>query len=362
MVYSRFVFKRLSVGTIFSRRRFKWRALQKKMGKLNPRFFTDDNFDSFADPRRRQSGKTRPPKRTRDSAQNDHVVRDEIARYSDDQDLVSQGGFNPTFTSSFFERDWILNYLGVFYDNHQITDVLKQVKGGKEATVYCCAAHPATGRRLLAAKVYRPRMFRQLRNDALYRQGRKLYDGDGKEMREWRDFHAVDRKTAFGMELRQTSWITHEYHALEMLSKAGVLVPTPVAFGNNTILMDYMGDAHIPAPALTAVRLGKAEARLLFELLLDNIEKMLSLNVVHGDLSAFNVLYWEGEVRLIDFPQAIDPRLNREASAIFRRDVERICQHFARYGLGADARALADNLWRKYQPADDPLPPEALEE
>mgnify|MGYP000925870685 CR=1 FL=1 len=55
-----------------------------------------------------------------------------------------------------------------------ITDVLHQVKGGKEATVYCCAAHPSTGVDLIAAKVYRPREFRQLRNDAQYRQGRRI--------------------------------------------------------------------------------------------------------------------------------------------------------------------------------------------
>src|SRR5690349_2292034 len=55
-------------------------------------------------------------------------------------------GFTPSFASmssaknhlSKHEREWITIYLGAFYDDHLITDVLRRVKGGKEATVYCC--------------------------------------------------------------------------------------------------------------------------------------------------------------------------------------------------------------------------------
>ena len=41
-----------------------------------------------------------------------------------------------------------------------------------------------------------------------------------------------------------------------------------------------------------------------------NVELMLSLGRIHGDLSAYNVLYWQGEVKIIDFPQAIEPATN----------------------------------------------------
>ena len=90
-----------------------------------------------------------------------------------------QPEFNPTFLSSSpdsQERRWILDALGDFYDGEWITDVLYRVKGGKEATVYCCQAHPLTGRKLLAAKIYRPRQFRKMKNDAIYKEGRALFD------------------------------------------------------------------------------------------------------------------------------------------------------------------------------------------
>ena len=34
---------------------------------------------------------------------------------------------------------------------------------------------------------------------------------------------------------------------------------------------------------------------------------------VHGDLSPHNILYWQGEAKLIDFPQVSDPRFNRRS-------------------------------------------------
>src|SRR5689334_11101062 len=96
---------------------------------------------------------------------------------------AQENEFRPSFTGSKHERQWIMEYLGPFYQDNVITDVLRQVKGGKEATVYCCAANPTLGVELIAAKVYRPRMFRQLRNDSVYRKGREVIGEEGKEVR-----------------------------------------------------------------------------------------------------------------------------------------------------------------------------------
>ncbi|MBI1878620.1 MAG: hypothetical protein HYR94_10405, partial [Chloroflexi bacterium] len=58
--------------------------------------------------------------------------------------------------------------------------------------------------------------------------------------------------------------------------------------------------------------------------------------------------------KIIDFPQAIDPHLNSDAYAILKRDVERLCQYFARYGVVHDPSAWVDQLWGRYgEPAQD---------
>ncbi|HET8851768.1 MAG TPA: hypothetical protein VFN02_04520, partial [Ktedonobacteraceae bacterium] len=75
--------------------------------------------------------------------------------------------FNPTLLASRRDAPWILSSLTPLYDQKLITDIVHEVSSGKEATVFCCLAHPNTGQEFLAAKIYRPRMFRALRNDAV---------------------------------------------------------------------------------------------------------------------------------------------------------------------------------------------------
>lgn len=303
-----------------------------------------DEYEDDYQPHRSAKGKKPKPSRAQIMAQ-----------LADPEEGI-EGGFDPTYTASrndSLERAWIMTYLTHFYNDHIITDVLHQVKGGKEANVYCCEAHPTTGVDLLAAKLYRPREFRSLRNDAQYRQGRKVLGNDGKLVKNDRMLHAVAKGSSFGKQLAHTSWLAHEYQTLEVLHAAGADVPRPYAIGENVIMMEYLGEEGMPAPALHNVSLDRAEARPLFERLVDNIDLMLQQGRVHGDLSAFNILYWEGEIKIIDFPQAIDITTNRDAFTIFRRDVERVCQYFARYGVTPNPYHLATKLWRKYVPEDN---------
>jgi len=122
--------------------------------------------------------------------------------------------FTPSFQPAGHEHTWLLNYLAAFYNAQVITDILGKVKGGKEANVYCCAAHPSTGLEVIAAKVYRPRMFRSLRNDARYRQGRAVVDKQGKPVYHLRELRAVQKNTRYGQQLRHESWLETEFQTL----------------------------------------------------------------------------------------------------------------------------------------------------
>lgn len=270
-----------------------------------------------------------------------------VAQLSEEGD-DSHRGFDPTFHGSKHERYWIATYLGPFYEDHVIADVLRSVKGGKEATVYCCKATPEIGADLVAAKVYRPRMFRNLRNDAVYRKGREMIGEEGKEVRGRRERLAMAKKTDFGQVLRHTTWLTNEVESLRRLHKAGADVPKPIASSDNVILMDYIGDEKSGAPTLHSVRLDPSEAHAIFDRLMHNIELFLEHDRIHADLSAFNVLYWEGDITIIDLPQAVDPYVNPQAQSLLERDLERTCQYFDRYGIACNARLLARDLWERY--------------
>ncbi len=295
---------------------------------------------------------------SRDSGKNIHRFRkhrtdlslmDEAVRQHGAAAIPDSGGFTPTYLGSRHEREWIISYLGTFYEEGLIVDVLSKVKGGKEANVYCCAAAKGVGVDCLAAKIYRPRMLRNLRNDALYREGRKVLDDEGKQVNDHGMLKAIRNGSSFGKELSHTSWLEHEYETLSLLHKAGASVPRPYASGNNTILMEYLGDEEGAAPTLHEVHLGsRREAKYFFDRIMANVEIFLANNRIHGDLSAYNVLVWGEEFRVIDFPQAVKPQDNRSAFTIFKRDVTRLCQYFDRYGLATRPAELAWKLWQKH--------------
>ena len=129
---------------------------------------------------------------------------------------------------------------------------------------------------------------------------------------------------------------------------AGADVPRPLATAPNAILMEYVGDAQRGAPILHSLRLDLDEARELFDRLIENVEILLECYRVHADLSAYNVLYWKGDIRIIDFPQVIDAYRHPDAFGLFARDVDRLCRYFARCGLPTDPVGLAYELWGRW--------------
>ncbi len=233
-----------------------------------------------------------------------------------------------------------------FLSEGYITEVIRPIKSGKEASVYLCRANRSTtGRSLLAVKAYRSREHRTFRNDAVYKSGRFAKSGHSKAHREIR---AMQTKTRFGRTLDEGWWMNHEYETLRTLAEAGADVPAVLATSGNGILMEYLGDEETPAPQLRHVDLDPGEAREVFDRLLWNVELALGRNVIHSDLSSFNVLYWQGAVTLIDFPQAVDPRTNQNAYPLLQRDLENLCKHFERLGVRRDAGALAADFWTRF--------------
>lgn len=259
-----------------------------------------------------------------------------------------EGGFELTYVPSRHEAGWLFNALGGFFLDQWFDDILRVVKGGKEASVYLCKAHESVGVPYLAAKVYRPRQFRNLRKDHVYREGRAYLDGDGHVIHDDRQLRAIQLKTGYGQQLLHTSWIDYEVKAMQTLHEAGADVPKLYANGDMALIMDYIGDESGGAPTLQEVDLNGAEARILYERTIHNIELMLANGIVHGDLSAYNILYWEGEITLIDFPQIVMSDSNRNAFNIFRRDVQRICEYFTKQGVKTDANQLVDQIWNAH--------------
>lgn len=231
-------------------------------------------------------------------------------------------------------------WIAEFTDAALITGLIRTIKSGKEASIHLCQGNPGRGTELLAAKIYHPRRSRGFQNDAMYTHGRVILNGQIRR--------AVLAKSGFGRQVEAAMWISREFEHLALLHSAGADVARPVKLGAWGLVMDYYGDEEAPAPQLKDVRLDPAVARRIFDRLMANVELMLSHHVVHADLSPYNVLVWEERPVIIDMPQAVDARTNRNAHTLLERDLEHLCRHFTRYGIDRDAQRLADSLWNRY--------------
>lgn len=231
------------------------------------------------------------------------------------------------------------------------TDVdLGVLKTGKEAQVSLVERTGAAGRCLLARKLYLPREVSQkgvleamgvqrssqFRNDVTYREGRQF--------RKSRDRRAVERMSTHGKALLQERWTNHEHDVMQVLWEAGARVPYPVGFADDHFDMAYVGDRASAAPTLARLRPRGPLLVDIWDQLVANLAVVVRAGYAHGDLSAYNALWWEGEVWLIDFPQAVDIAANPKGLDFLHRDVVNITAWFARQGLERDAEELFAEL------------------
>jgi RIO kinase 1 len=117
---------------------------------------------------------------------------------------------------------------------------------------------------------------------------------------------------------------------------AGVTVPPPVERLDDGYLMAFVGDGERAAPRLSEVDLEPAVARRVWDDLLGELSVLVAIDRVHGDLSAFNVLWWRERAVLIDFSQTVEIVTHPAAHDLLTRDVTSLARYFQRRGVEID--------------------------
>ncbi|GEM48887.1 RIO1 family regulatory kinase/ATPase domain-containing protein [Deinococcus cellulosilyticus] len=216
-----------------------------------------------------------------------------------------------------------------------IQDVIWQLQQGKEATVYVATSEQG----LVAVKVYADIRARSFKNDSLYREGR--YIGDARIEK------AIQDRTNAGINAQLVLWVEQEFMELHSLHHNGIAVPKPIARNANVIIMEFIGTEDGAAPRLSDLHLSKEDARSAFEQAKHILMGFAKLGRVHGDFSTFNLLWHEGKVYAIDFPQMIRFRENPQAEILLRRDIRGLLKTFHKLGIVAEEEALYREVLRQ---------------
>jgi RIO kinase 1 len=219
-----------------------------------------------------------------------------------------------------------------------LDDVLGRLKSGKEADVFRVVYRGE----VVVAKVYKDRDQRSFKNNAAYKEGRTV--------RNSRTQRAMEKGSRFGRGEDEDEWKASEARCLHRLHAAGVRVPTPVMFYEGVLLMELVADAEgNAAPRLVEAAFDPTLAAAYYRDLRGQIVKMLCCDLIHGDLSPYNVLLAAAGPTIIDFPQTVSAAHNSQSETFFRRDFDGIQQFFARI----DRSLLACNsdgheIWKAY--------------
>jgi RIO kinase 1 len=231
--------------------------------------------------------------------------------------------------------------LQALIDDGVIDAVMRPLKSGKEASVYVVRA----GNEIRCAKVYKDMAQRSFQQRVQYQEGRKV--------RGSRAARAIGKASKYGRKQQEIAWKNTEVEALYQLRDAGVRVPEPYGYFHGVLVMELVIDADgHSAPRLGEVELTHEQACGFHRVLMRQVVRMLCAGLIHGDLSAYNVLVAPDGPIIIDFPQVVSAAGNNAARTMLLRDVNNLTAC-----LGAIAPELLDTwygeeMWSLYEAGD----------
>jgi len=160
-------------------------------------------------------------------------------------------------------------------------------------------------------------------------------------------------------------WAQRELKNLQLLHKYGVRCPQPIGlFGDAVLLMQFLGVDGVPAPTLHEIddhELNKRRWARLYEKCVLMTHKMFNCcGLVHGDLSEYNILFWESEPWFIDVAQSVSV-LHKDALDFLLRDCTTLTSFFSKKGI----QTLPPDVFFKFVQTNTPFveePPKESEE
>ena len=198
-----------------------------------------------------------------------------------------------------------------FFSEGVLHEVHGVVSAGKEARVYWGKNKEGKD---LAVKIY-------LTSSAEFKRGMfKYIEGDYR-------FKGVKHDTRSLI----FAWAQKEFKNLEQAFIAKVNVPKPLAVRNNVLIMEFVGKDGVSAPSLKEQVPSNPE--WVYRRLLSSIKRLYrKADLVHGDLSEYNIMVWKEKPVIFDMSQSV-PTSHPMAKFWLERDLANVNRFFSRFDV-----------------------------
>lgn len=139
-------------------------------------------------------------------------------------------------------------------------------------------------------------------------------------------------------------WAEKEKNNLLRMRKAGILCPDVVLLKSNFLIMSFIGNDNIPAPKLKHAVLDKAQINQAYKQICKTMKKLYNkANLVHADLSEYNILWHHDKCWLIDVGQAVE-KTHPNADVFLKRDCININNFFQKQSINT----MSDDMLYTY--------------
>jgi RIO kinase 1 len=197
------------------------------------------------------------------------------------QVILDRVVFNRKTFGEVFDKQTLLR-LGKLISDKVIDQLDFPISTGKEANIF---RGTTPENELVAIKIYRTSTM-TFKHIASYIEG--------------------DPRFVYGYKNRRDiieEWAKKEFKNLDLLYRTKVRVPAPLKRLHNILIMEYIGDENKAAPMLKDVLLRNPQK--VFDEIMTFITRMYEEQLVHADLSAFNILMFQHKPYIIDVGQAV---------------------------------------------------------
>lgn len=209
-------------------------------------------------------------------------------------------------------------------DREKLFDFSGSISTGKESNVYMCNVSNNLSCKLVRSGA-----------DVVVPGAIKIYQTSVMEFKARTRY--IENETRFQSFCRTNPrklvklWAEKEVRNLKRLNKAKIPSPEPVYLKNNVLIMTLIGEDGSAAPRLKDATIDDADKT--YEECIDIIRKMYrEANLIHADLSEYNLLYHNSVVFVIDVGQSVE-RDHENGYYFLIADINNINSFFRKRGV-----------------------------